>query len=144
MESRPWRKVLRGEEFIVTALFFLGILGLAITTLGWPNKPRMLPLAILLIALLLLAVRIVDILLKGKVEAAHKLPWRVVGSFLALGAVIPLTYAFGLAPAVGVLGVSLSIIYGERRWWVVILIGLSSALIIYFMYGKFFGIPMKF
>ncbi len=141
---RPWKKALRSEEFIVTGVFFLGMLGASLIALGWPGKPRLLPLSICVFALVLLVMRIGDILFRGRGEAVGRVPWKTITGFVALVAVVPLTYAFSLAPAVGVLGISLTIIYGERRWWVILLFGISPALLIYFLFGKVFGIPLRF
>lgn len=140
------KKVVLSEDFIFTAFLLAGFVILTFHILDWPPKSRTLPLITCVFASLLLAGQIVNMLLRKseRGEGKKRLPGKVVAGFLAVGVMIALAYVIGLPIAVGLMGVALAWIFGERRWWVILLIGISSLLLMYFLFGKVFGLPMEF
>ncbi len=145
-----YKKAVTSERFIVAAILFAIFLGLLLYTLDWPPRAATMPRALCTIALLLLTNEMVSTFRSAGREpsaeekASRRIPWQVIAAFLAIGVVVPLTMAIGLAPAVGIMGAGLTLIYGERRWWVILLIGAVAFLLMYFLFGKVFGLPMEF
>ena len=73
-----------------------------------------------------------------------RLPWKVPAAFLILAATIGVAYVTNMVIAAGFVGASMCWLYGGRRWWFLLLMGLASCLIMYFLFGVFFGVPMEF
>jgi hypothetical protein len=136
--------LITSEEFIVNSILFLLFLVIALMTLEWPNKPRLFPLGVSMMCLVLLALRLTNMIRKGEATPVKRISWKVPAGFIALGLTIPLAFVTGLAPAVGLLGAGLAILYGERRWWVIILIGGFAFSLMYFLFGMVLQVPMEF
>ncbi len=141
--KKPDVKMISSEEFIVTLVFLLSMIGLAVYASGWAYKPKLVPMGISVLATLLLLGRIV-IIVRKKEGGIGKIPWQVMAGFFAFGVAIPIAWIMGMVLASGLLGASLSFIFGERRWWVIPLVGIAAALMIYFIFGIAFGVPMTF
>jgi len=148
--KKDYKRVLRSEEFIFTAVLFAVILVFTIQSVGWPFKAGIFPLAVCAGVLVLLAGQLANIFLKAGEESTAKegvskgIPWKVMVGFLILGATTGIAYVFGLHFAAGFLGASLCWLYGERRWWVILLMAIGSFSLMYFLYGQVFRIPMQF
>ena len=143
--NRPDKRVILTEEFLVTGIFFLVMLSFAIATAGWPAKPRLLPLIICSMATVLLAWEVLKLFIRtGETKAVGRIPRKVIGGFIALWLVVPIAYFLGLATAIGVMGALVTIIHGERRWWVILLISISASLVVYLLFGKVFHVPMRY
>ena len=81
---------------------------------------------------------------KREATVVKRISWKVPVGFTALGLTILIAFAISLAPAVGILGAGLAVLYGERKWWVIILVGGVAFSIMYFLFGMALQVPMKF
>ncbi len=144
--KRRFTNILLRDDFLVTSLLFVGIFILTFSVFDWPRKAGILPLAVGILALFLLAIRLVNIIRKESRKPIADLrgKWKVGISFLILGIAVALASVITLPPAMGIMGASLAMVYGERRWRAILLIGIASFLVMYLLYGVVFNLPMRF
>ena len=144
MKTQDTKSSFNKEALVFNIFLLLCVIALAVYASTWPYKPKLLPLGVCgITALLLLRQIAISVREKGE-TVIGRIPWKVIAGFAAFGAMILMAHWTGLVPAVGLLAASLSLIYGERRWWVIIAIGIAGSALMYFVFGQMFKIPMTF
>jgi small-conductance mechanosensitive channel len=151
MEYKSKKNPLFTEKFIFTAILFVGVLSLYIYTWTWPPGPRALPLWVCFFTLVLLAVQLSVILksVRGNLDKNYEKSEdleikKVLLGFVTLGGSVLISFIIGLVASVGLMGVGLSYLYGERQWWILAIMGIGAASLMYLLFGIVLNLPLHY
>lgn len=147
-----YKKVLKSGKVIFDLILLMVMIILFGQSVTLAGKVRLFPLIITGGVAGFLMFQLVLIFLKGERKSTEMalpvtnvpsvIPWKVPAAFGILLVMVGLVYAISLPVAVGVMGASLCMLYGERRWWVIILIGIVCWTLVYWVFHVLFGLHM--
>lgn len=149
MDTDQIRRKLINVDLFFQLFVLLGCLYLLIQTLSWPTRPRELPLRVLSLLAILLAVEIIQYFRRempsttqednGLEKSSHL---KVLMMFLTLFIIYFLSFHIGLVFAVGLLSIIITILLGEKKWWVVLMMGALGMMVIYVLFGLGLGVSI--
>jgi putative tricarboxylic transport membrane protein len=119
-------------------------------TLTFPSMPAMLAMGMgpevfpqLLLGVMVVLAGLLALLAKGKPEEVREpIPAMVYWTAVAMVAFMGVLWLVGMAIAMFVGFVGLGLLWGERRWAILVSSGLILSAVIYTVFTKGFGVPL--
>ena len=147
--TRAGRRRIHSDFVIAIVIVAFCALIYAIT-ITFPSMPAMLAMGMgpevfprLLLGLMVVLAGLLAVLARGKAdEVREPVPPTVYWTALAIVAFMGVLWLLGMAIAMFVGFVGMGLLWGERRWLVLVISGLALSALIYTLFVRGFGIPL--
>jgi putative tricarboxylic transport membrane protein len=138
------------SDFVIAILIVAFCALIYTVTMTFPSVPAMLAMGMgpevfprLLLGLMVVLAGLLAVLARGKAdEVREPVPPTVYWTALAIVAFMGVLWLLGMAIAMFVGFVGMGLLWGERRWLVLVISGLALSALIYTLFVRGFGIPL--